>query len=197
MQRRRFLRLLAGGTALALTPGLAACSYEYEGRSRWYPYPSGYYEYYYYPEANVYFHIGSGYYYFPRYGVWIRSRSLPDHFHLRPDLRRRLVIRHPRPYELNPEHRREWERHRESERHRETERYQSAPRAPLQDRPEPRPERRPERRPAPRAVPPPDSDLRRETERRRITHEERRRIESESRQRRSLGSEDWRQRRLD
>lgn len=110
MERRSFLRFLAAGGAIALAPGLAACTYrEYEGHGVWYRYPYGYYDYYYYPDVNVYFHLRSGYYYYPRNGVWIRSRDLPDHYHLKPAFRRRLVIRHPNPYEHNVDHRREWQ----------------------------------------------------------------------------------------
>ena len=70
------------------------------------PYP-GYrdYDYYYYPDVNVYFGLGSGHYFYVANNVWVRRRYLPPHIHLHPRYRRPVLIRDPRPYRFNKEHR--------------------------------------------------------------------------------------------
>ncbi len=111
MHRRQFLRLLSGKAAVALGFGLAGCTDygDYPSR-RVSPHPDSYYEYYYYPDVNVYFHIHTGFYYYHHGGVWHRSRRLPSHFRLKRHHRRRLYIRGPRPHDRNREHRREYDR---------------------------------------------------------------------------------------
>lgn len=158
MQRRRFIRLLAGGASLALGVGAGACTYRNDyPRSGWYRYPYAYYDYYYYPGVNVYFHIYTGYYYYYDDGRWLRVRVLPRHIHLNPAHRRRFHIRSSHPYERNQEHRREWERQRELERRRDTERREPAPGEPRRPPPEGSPEVRRERQmrtePRPQAQP--------------------------------------------
>lgn len=202
MQRRYVLRVLAAGATLALGCGLGACtSSVYYPRSRWYRYPYAYYDYYYYPDSNVYFHIYSGYYYYPYGGRWRRSRTLPRHFQLNPALRRRLQIHDRYPYARNHYHRDGWERSREWGRHEHRERHEERERQ--WERLEPRPQERTSeapRRPESRREPPREAgpDLstrdradrpagRREPQERAPDLSERRRIEAESRERRREG----------
>jgi len=111
MHRRQFIRLLSTKAAISLGFGLVGCVY-YEDypQEQIYSYPSSYYDYYYYPDVNVYFHIHTGYFYHQDGGAWRRSRSLPRHIHLSRRHRRRVSIRGQRPYDRNREHRRRYPR---------------------------------------------------------------------------------------
>lgn len=104
MDRREAMRLLAGGAAAAL----AGCGPAYYGAPppgpR--PRPVGYYEYYYYPYADVYFHVYTGYYYYVVGGTWHRARALPPRYVLDPRYRVQLTIRDDRPYVHHSDHRR-------------------------------------------------------------------------------------------
>ncbi len=44
--------------------------------------PGGYYDYYYYPQANVYYDPSGGNYYWNREGRWEPGRRLPEHYRL-------------------------------------------------------------------------------------------------------------------
>ncbi len=133
MQRRVFFRLLSGSALAAIGIfGLEACTLQ----------PSSYpdrpnYNYYYYPESNVYSHIRTGYYFFIVNGGWVRSRNLPRYIFLTPAHRRPLLIREREPYARNSEHRRQFEgRERGAGRERapERERDPSRERAPERER---------------------------------------------------------------
>ena len=111
MLRRQFIWLLSGKAAVVLGFGLAGCTYPGDyAPATIYPYPGPYYDYYYYPGVNVYFHIHTGFYYYHHGGAWHHSRSLPGHIHLNRSHRRRIHIRERRPYDRNREHRRQHER---------------------------------------------------------------------------------------
>lgn len=107
MDRRQLIRSLAGGLAVTLAPGLAACTYR-----GYYPtqgpriYPPYYYDYYYYPHVGVYFHPYSGDYHYYSQGNWRRTRALPRHIYLDPWYRRKVIIRDKRPYDRYREHQR-------------------------------------------------------------------------------------------
>ncbi len=94
--------LLAGGALVAIT----GCADEYRVRPE--PYRSVYYDpydYYYYPDVSVYFHISSGYYYYRDGANWVRVRTLPAHFYLNDRNRVRLAIKSNKPYRYYKEHR--------------------------------------------------------------------------------------------
>ena len=103
MKRRSFL------AALAASATVSACG-PVPVRHGPPPYapgpPSYYYDYYYYPDVSVYFHLYSGHYWYRDRGAWINTRILPPHIHLDHRVRRPIVIRDPRPYAR-------WHRHRE------------------------------------------------------------------------------------
>ena len=108
MDKRRFLKLALGVGAAGLTMGLGGCVVPA-------PLPPGAgpvrpYDYYYYPDVNVYFAIASGFYYYPYRGRWFRRRRLPRHIVLTPRYRRPIFVGHPRPYRLNRRHLRRYGR---------------------------------------------------------------------------------------
>ncbi len=94
--------LLTGTTLVAMT----GCSDGYRVRPE--PYRTVYYspyDYYYYPNVSVYFHVSSGYYYY-RDGInWLRVRTLPARFYLNDRDRVRIVINSSKPYNQYREHR--------------------------------------------------------------------------------------------
>lgn len=101
-------RSRAGIASILLALGLVACVYvpPHGGPPVSAPPPSYYdYDYYYYPSVSTYFHIYSGYYYYPHGTVWTRTRTLPPHIHI--DTRDRVHIRvdGDKPYHHYPEHR--------------------------------------------------------------------------------------------
>ena len=96
--------------SLSLVVGLTGCVYDpyYSGpahRNSYAPffYPL-YYDYYYYPSVQVYFHFSTGHYYYPHGKRWIRSRVLPPQIHL--DSRERVTTRieGDKPYLKNKQH---------------------------------------------------------------------------------------------
>ncbi|MBE9552151.1 MAG: hypothetical protein IMF05_01680, partial [Proteobacteria bacterium] len=112
MERRKLVRLMAGTAAIALMPGLAGCVVE---RTVYQPAPvprpvyrpPEYYNYYYYPNVAVYYHIQTGFYWYFTDGYWRRSRRLPRHIHLRGP-RHTFVIRDENPYQRHRDHRRRY-----------------------------------------------------------------------------------------
>ena len=119
MKRRSFI--LAIAAASVTLPGCAATPVYVNA-------PPGpphryYYDYYYYPDVSVYFHLFSGTYWYRDHGAWVNIRALPSHIHLDHRHRKPLVTHDPRPY-------RHWHDH--------SKRY----RAPRGYRPEPRHDRR-------------------------------------------------------
>jgi hypothetical protein len=78
MNRRRVISGLAAMGGLGLAFGLGGCTVvERDGRPRYASRPAYYYDYYYYPHMDVYFHLFSGDYYYRRDGRWLRARTLP------------------------------------------------------------------------------------------------------------------------
>jgi len=110
MKRREIIRLLTGGTAAVAMLGLSGCIYYPESYAAAPAYDGRYrdYDYYYYPDVNVYFHILTGWYWWHDGGAWRRARTLPRHIHVRPERRHRMVIRDREPWRRNHEHRREY-----------------------------------------------------------------------------------------
>ncbi|MCK5273423.1 MAG: hypothetical protein KAR37_02150, partial [Alphaproteobacteria bacterium] len=112
MERRKLVRLMAGTAAIALMPGLAGCVVE---RTVYRPAPAPrpvyrppeYYNYYYYPNVAVYYHIQTGFYWYFTDGYWRRSRRLPRHIRLRGP-RHMFTIRDDNPYQRHRDHRRSY-----------------------------------------------------------------------------------------
>lgn len=103
MERRKFVGLIGAAAAAAFAPGLTAC-YGPPPYGRPQPVPPRY-EYYYYPQADVYFHIYTGWYYYRSDGIWWRSRHLPLNIRLSPRYRRLVVVKEAPPYRRYPQHR--------------------------------------------------------------------------------------------
>lgn len=102
MKRRTFLAALAAGaTASACGPVPVRHGPPPHAPGP----PSYYYDYYYYPDVSVYFHLYSGHYWYREREAWINTRRLPRHIHLDHRARRTIVIRDPRPYAHWHEHR--------------------------------------------------------------------------------------------
>lgn len=104
MNRRTFMRgasLLAVGLSAA---GLAGCEVAVVRPAY------GRFDYYYYPDVNVYFHVWTGYYYYYVDGVWVRATVLPGYILLDPVYRQVLVIEDPLPYRHNAQHRQRYAR---------------------------------------------------------------------------------------
>jgi len=117
MHRRSFLKAMAGSSVILAGAGLTGCVVQSKPQpSRRPVYDDANYDYYYYPDVNVYFHISTGYYYYWDRKVWVRARRLPRHYHLNHRYRRRLLIRDRHPYERNREHRREYREGRRDDR---------------------------------------------------------------------------------
>ena len=139
--RRNFLKHLSLGALGLAGLGLAGCDETYPGPTVRPVHSS--FDYYYYPDSNIYFHISTGTYYYYADGVWLYSRSLPSYFLLDPYYRFQIVIRDRYPYLRNNEHRRKYRNmRRQTLQHRnEVGRLPPAsqPPTPRQPRPEPRP----------------------------------------------------------
>jgi hypothetical protein len=87
MVERSRIRLLSGALASILLPGLSGCVWPpYEG-SPLRGYPGHYYDYYYYPHEEVYYHIYTDRYYYRDGPVWWHSRRPPDYIRLDPGYR--------------------------------------------------------------------------------------------------------------
>lgn len=106
MLRHGFVKiLLLTGVLAAAT--LSGCEPYYVHPGPPHPaYPPQYYDYYYYPGADVYFHIYTGEYYYRSGDRWHRARTLPKSRYLDPHDRRRLEVREGKPYQQDREHRR-------------------------------------------------------------------------------------------
>lgn len=94
---------------LSLVAGLTGCVYDpyYAGPGHHsyqpYYYPL-YYDYYFYPSAQVYFNYSSGYYYYPSGKRWIRSNVLPPHIRLESRERVTTRVEGDKPYLKNQQH---------------------------------------------------------------------------------------------
>ena len=64
----------------------------------------GPWDYYYYPDIQVYFRYSTGYYYYYTDGTWLKSKILPPRYKLHHDRRVHLRIEDDRPYLHNREH---------------------------------------------------------------------------------------------
>ncbi len=89
-----------------MTVGLSACSNNYSGATvvqnstRYYPY-----DYYYYPNTSVYFHVSSGNYHYRDGKKWKKARSLPPRYKLNSRDRVRIKINSDKPHVNNNKHR--------------------------------------------------------------------------------------------
>jgi len=95
------IALLGGVTLLS-----SGCSNDYSRTSP--AYTSVYYnpyDYYYYPNLSVYFHISSGYYYYREGTNWRRVRTLPSRYSLDSRNRVQVVIKSGKPYVKHDTHR--------------------------------------------------------------------------------------------
>lgn len=92
-----------------ISAGLAACVHppRHIGPLRD-PHPAHYYDYHYYPDVSVYFHLNSGHYFFRDARGWSRARVLPSHIYLDHRARKTIVIRGERPYAGVHEHRKKY-----------------------------------------------------------------------------------------
>lgn len=107
---------LSGPTlALALVLGLAilpaGCAYNvYEPAPYSRPtvryHSPHYYDYHYYPNVGVYFHIYSGRYYYRSRNKWVHGRYLPSYIYIGPRERIHLRIWADFPYRYHDTHRR-------------------------------------------------------------------------------------------
>jgi hypothetical protein len=77
------------------------------------------YDYYYYPDADVYYSISTGFYYYYSRGAWLRVRTLPRHYRLNPRHRVRIEAPRHRPYQHHREHRRTYRPQPRNDRNRE------------------------------------------------------------------------------
>jgi hypothetical protein len=89
------------------------------------PGPGAYYDYYYYPDCEVYFYPVTGTYWWIDGGVWISGPRPPAQFVLREDARVTVRLNSERPWTEHrtvirryprPEQRREWPREERRER---------------------------------------------------------------------------------
>jgi hypothetical protein len=108
MVERSRIRLLTGALASVLLPGLSGCVWPPYERPPSRGYPAQYYDYYYYPHEEVYYHIYTDRYYYRDGPVWWHSRRPPDHIRLDPGYRIWLKIRDDRPWRRHHEHRRKY-----------------------------------------------------------------------------------------
>jgi hypothetical protein len=106
MVERSRIRFLSGALASIALPCLAGCVQRTAGAQPA-PLPYGlslcgaspdYYDYYYYPQDEVYFHIRSEVYFYSDGGVWWRVRWLPDYIFLDPAYRICLRIMDVQPW---------------------------------------------------------------------------------------------------
>ena len=94
-QLRSVVRLILVAVLVSVAAG---CDYYPRHRPGPPPYGPYYNDYYYYPHADVYFHIYTGEYYYRDGGQWRHSRALPPRIYLDPGDRRQLRIDSDRPY---------------------------------------------------------------------------------------------------
>lgn len=106
--RRSFVALLA--IAIAIAVGLQACTYvAHPARPATQLHPPQYYDYYYYPDVDVYYHIYLGSYYYRAGRNWVKVRVLPSHIHLDHQYRVPVHVMHDTPYVKHEEH---WQKYR-------------------------------------------------------------------------------------
>ena len=77
---------------------------------------TGYYDYDYYPDRDIYFYPQGGIYYWNDGGHWRSGRRLPGRYELREERREHLQLRSRRPWTEHPQERGEFERGRDRDR---------------------------------------------------------------------------------
>jgi len=102
----------AGVLALVVIGGLAGCHaqpyrpappYPPAHAYNWYPY-----DYFYYPRVQVYFHVSTGYYWYPRHGQWVRARQLPPGVVILPHDRVRIRVEQGEPWRYVQRHQQQY-----------------------------------------------------------------------------------------
>ncbi len=85
---------------------LTGCVYDpyYYGPPSHSHYSPYYYDYYYYPSVQVYFHFTTGFYFYRDRGVWLKVRVLPPHININARDRVKLKIESEKPYLRFPDH---------------------------------------------------------------------------------------------
>lgn len=112
MLKKMFVRTLMIGLfgaslgGCVVTPGgyYSDAGYAYSGP----PVAAGYYNYWYYPGARVYYDIQRHVYFYPSNGGWVRVRELPEAWRYRLGRHETIHSRYERPYLDHDEHRREY-----------------------------------------------------------------------------------------
>lgn len=94
LKRLSVLRLFLAGSLAVAASGCVYVPNQPVPRSNA-PY---YYDYYYYPHADVYFQLYTGEYYYRSGGNWRQARALPPNIYLDPGDRRQLRIENDKPY---------------------------------------------------------------------------------------------------
>ena len=109
MAAMKLIKLLTGSLVFIFVIGLGACVYDpsYRGPPTRTHTPY-FYDYYYYPNVDVYFDLSLGYYYYRSSKHWARVRVLPKHFYLDHRYRKSLHMEHKTPYVKHPEHRKKY-----------------------------------------------------------------------------------------
>jgi hypothetical protein len=102
--RRMFLAGFAVPAAAGLVLALDACAVKTYPPAPFLDYPNYYYDYYYYPNVDVYYHLFSGDYFYRRNNSWYRTRSLPPNVWLNQRYRFQLHTKTDRPYEHDKEY---------------------------------------------------------------------------------------------
>lgn len=98
MRKMKLFRFSMLALAAALLVGATGCTvYPARPGGPAVAYPGYYYDYYYYPNVDVYFHVYTGDYWYRSGDRWISTRTLPPRFYLDPRYRRTLQIRDDRP----------------------------------------------------------------------------------------------------
>jgi hypothetical protein len=119
---------IAAAAAVALTV-LSGCAYDVYHTSSYARTPAHYrpvynYDYHYYPNTRVYFHLSSGYYYYRPYNTWLRVRTLPPNIYLAPQERVQIRVWTARPYVHHDIHRQRYHPHPGYTRDRRFDRYE-------------------------------------------------------------------------
>lgn len=95
-----------GVLVIAAMVGLQACTYvEGPVRPVTQVHPADYYDYYYYPDVDVYYHLYLGHYYYRAGRNWVKVRVLPRHIYLDHHYRIPVHVTYEAPYAKHAEHR--------------------------------------------------------------------------------------------
>lgn len=117
MAAMKLIKLLTGSLVFIFVIGLGACVYNPNyARPPARIHAPYFYDYYYYPNVDVYFDLSLGYYYYRSSKHWARTRALPKHIYLDHRYRKSLHMEHKTPYVKHPEHRQKYS-HRNEYRH--------------------------------------------------------------------------------